>query len=176
MEEAAAGANASKTPWYKAIWRAVDHRLLALSRKLQRIVRLLRIVNFLLWFGVFVVLASALLVLFRPDFLPYAFAASAVFLVVPLLLVTILVGLPLRLRSLVRLIDQGYPDNARELAIRAFARKMRDESIETEELLVETAVNESKKVLRRFRERAEAMHDAAQSAAPPSESSSTPKP
>ena len=149
-------------PWYKAIWRAIDGQLLAFSLKLQRIVRTLRILNALLWFGIIVVLASAVVAVVWPEYLRFAFAAAVVFLVIPLLLVTILVGLPLKMRSLVRLIDKGYPENAKELAIRAFARKMRDESIETEELLIETAVNESKKVLRRYRNRAEAMAEAAE--------------
>ncbi|MCA1819605.1 MAG: hypothetical protein LC620_06095 [Halobacteriales archaeon] len=145
-------------PWYMALWAMVDGTMRRWAETLQRLVRLLRFVRALLVVGVILVLASAVLALLaaagRLDMKWFlvSYAWSTVFLVVPLAILVILVGLPLRARSVTRLIDMGYPANARELAIRVFARKLRDESIETEELLVETALNEGRKVMRRMEE------------------------
>jgi hypothetical protein len=77
------------------------------------------------------------------------------------------VGLPLKAHGVIRLIERGYPGNAREVAIRLAARKLRDESIETEELLVETALNEARKVLRRIRHEPEGSEAGTPPSAPP---------
>ncbi|MFO1533097.1 MAG: hypothetical protein ABR562_05285 [Thermoplasmatota archaeon] len=157
-------------PWYMALWAMVDGTMRRWAETLQRLVRLLRFVRALLVVGVILVLASAVLALLaaagRLDMKWFlvSYAWSTVFLVVPLAILVILVGLPLRARSVTRLIDMGYPANARELAIRVFARKLRDESIETEELLVETALNEGRKVMRRMEE---ARRRAAEDVPPP---------
>jgi hypothetical protein len=140
--------------WLRSLWGLVDERLRELSERLQRIVRTLRALAFLLTLGVLLVLASAVVGLFWPRWFPVAYAVSTIFLVVPLIGLLVLVLLPLRAKSLVRLIEKGYPGNARELAIRAVARKMRDQSIETEELLVETAINEGRKVVERVKAKA----------------------
>jgi hypothetical protein len=142
--------------WYALLWGMVDERLRGLSLKLQRIVKLLRLAQALIVIGILVVLASAVVGLLWPRWFPIAYAVAVVFLIVPLALCLVLVSAPLQAKSVIRLIERGYPSNARELAIRVAARKLRDESIETEELLVETAINEGKKILRRMKEAPEA--------------------
>lgn len=137
--------------WYTLLWAMVDERLREWSDKLQSMVRLLRVTRVLLVIGILCVLASAVVGLLWPRWFPIAYAIAVIFLVVPLVLCLFLVSLPLKARSAIRLIERGYPGNARELAIRLAARKLRDESIETEELLVETALNEARKVLQRVK-------------------------
>lgn len=142
-------------PWFKALWHMVDGTLRGLSRSLKKFVRTLRILRFFLVVAVLTVLASAVVAIAWPVYGPYFYAAAQVFLAIPLLILLILVALPLRAKSVVRLIDLGYPDNAKELAIRVAARKLHDQSIESEELILETAWNESKKMLRKYRQRAD---------------------
>jgi hypothetical protein len=148
----------SDRPWYMALWGLVDATLKRWADQLQSMLRALRVVRVLLVLGILVVVASAALAVLAaggymdPKWFYLAYGAASVFLLVPLVALVVLVGLPLRAKSVTRLIDMGYPANARELAIRVMARKLRDESIETEELLVETAVNEAKKVFRRMEE------------------------
>jgi uncharacterized protein YacL len=137
--------------WYTVLWAMVDERLREWSRKLQALVRLLRVTRVLLVVGVLCVLASAVVGLLWPQWFPIAYAVAVIFLVVPLVLCLFLVSLPLKAHGVIRLIERGYPGNAREIAIRVAARKLRDESIETEELLVETAFNEGRKILRRMK-------------------------
>jgi hypothetical protein len=138
-------------PWYMVAWELLDGSLRGWSRRLQAIVRTLRLARLLLVVGILAVLASAVVGLLWPPWFPLAYAIAAVALVVPLALCLVLVGLPLRARSVIRLIDKGYPENAKELLLRLAARKLRDESIETEELLLETAINEGRKLVRRMR-------------------------
>lgn len=142
-------------PWFKALWHMVDGTLRGLSKGLKRFVRTLRILRFFLIIAILTVLASAVVAIGWPQYWPYLYAASAVFLAIPLLILLVLVALPLRAKSVVRLIDLGYPDNAKELAIRVAARKLHDQSIESEAMILETAWNESKKMLRKYRARAE---------------------
>ncbi|HUR63629.1 MAG TPA: hypothetical protein VM241_04020 [Candidatus Thermoplasmatota archaeon] len=137
--------------WYTVLWAMVDERLREWSRKLQALVRLLRVTRILLVVGILCVLASAVVGLLWPQWFPIAYAVAVLFLVVPLVLCLFLVSLPLKAHAVIRLIERGYPGNAREIAIRVAARKLRDESIETEELLVETAFNEGRKLLRRMK-------------------------
>ena len=145
---------AERANWLFTVWAMVDERLAEASARLQGLVRMLRVAVAFLVVGILLVLASPVVLLVWPDWFPLAYAVSTVVLVVPLVAVTVLVGLPLRMKSVVRLIDKGYPENAKELAIRIAARKLRDQSIETEELLVETALNEGRKVLERYKARA----------------------
>lgn len=142
--------------WLRTLWGYVDERLASFSATLQRVVRLLRIVRLLLIVGVIAIVGSAVIGIWAPDYFPYAYAVAVIFLVIPLAVLFVLVGLPLSAKSIVRLIDKGYPANARELGIRVAARKLRDQSIETEEMLVETALNESRKAYSRYKARAEA--------------------
>ncbi len=137
-------------PWYRAIWHIMDDSMRRWSEKLQKIVRLLRLVRFLLVVGILAVLGSAVVELFWPQYFRYAYAIAMVVLVIPLIILVVLAGLPLRMRSVVRLVDMGYPANARELAIRMMARKLHEESIATEELLWDTAVNEGRKFVRKM--------------------------
>lgn len=145
-------------PWYMAIWAMLDSTMRRWAETLQKLLRMLRMVRALLVLGILIVLASAVLAVLASAgliqvkwFLAFH-AIATLFLLVPLVVLTVLVGLPLRAKSVTRLIDMGYPANFRELAIRVMARKLRDESIETEELLVETAVNETRKMVRRMEE------------------------
>jgi len=140
--------------WLQGVWAMVDERLRETSRKLQRVVRTLRLVAFLVTVGILAVLASAVVGLLWPRWFFVAYAVATLFTVIPLVLVLALVMLPLRMRSVIRLVDKGYPANARELAIRIAARKLHDQSIETEELLVETALNEGRKLMDRAKARA----------------------
>lgn len=154
-------------PWYRAMWNLMDDSMRRWSDKLRRIVRLLRFVRFLLVVGILAVLGSAVVGLFWPKYFPIAYAIATVFLVVPLAALVVLAGLPLRAQSIVRLIDMGYPGNARELAIRMMARKLHEESIATEELLWDTAVNEGRKFVRKMdAQRANAADDDADAAKP----------
>lgn len=134
------------------LWQMLDARLLRASEAAKRAVRALRVARALLWLSIVLVLASAAVLIWLPAYFPYAYAVAVLVLCIPLCLLAVLTGLPLRAKSVVRLIDEGYPENARELAIRVLARKLRDQSIATEELLVETAVNEARKVYRRMQE------------------------
>lgn len=145
--------------WLGTLWRSLDGTLRGLSTGLQKAVRTLRLLRAFLVIAVLVVLASAVVGIVEPAWLPYAYAAAVVFLVIPLGILLGLVSLPLRAKSLVRLIDMGYPANAKEMAIRVAARKLHEQSIETEELLLATAVNESKKLLRRYRQRAQRVRE-----------------
>jgi Na+/phosphate symporter len=142
--------------WLQSLWAMVDERLREVSEKLQKVVRLIRVLVVFLTIGVLLVLASAVVGLLWPRWFPVAYAIATVFLVIPLIALLVLAYLPLRAKSVIRLIDKGYPGNARELAIRVAARKLRDQSIETEELLVETAVNETRKVVERAKAKAAA--------------------
>lgn len=142
--------------WLQSLWAMVDERLRETSEKLQRVVRMLRVLVAFLTLGVILVLGSAIVGLFWPQWFFVAYAVATLFLVLPLAALLVLAMLPLRAKSVIRLIDKGYPANARELAIRVAARKLRDQSIETEELLVETAINEGRKVLERAKARAAA--------------------
>lgn len=145
--------------WARSLWRTVDSTLVSISKTAKRIVRVLRLLRAFMVLAVLVVLASAVVGIVWPDWFAYAYAAAVVFLIIPLFILLALVSLPLQAKSLVRLIDLGYPENAKELAIRAAARKMHEQSIESEELLVETAWNESKKMLKRYRERARRLRE-----------------
>jgi hypothetical protein len=142
-----------KLGWLRMMWAMLDERLAELSLKLQRIVRLIRTVVVLLWVGVALVLLAPVVLFVWPEYFPIAYALSTVVLVIPIVALAVLAGLPLKARSVVRLIDKGYPANAKEIAIRLAARKLHDQSIETEELLVDTAINEGRKILRRVQER-----------------------
>jgi cytochrome c biogenesis protein CcdA len=120
------------------------------SLKLKRILALLRFTRVMLIIGILAILASAVVGLFWPKYFFIAYAISTIFVIIPLIAFAFLVSLPLKAKSIVRLIDMGYPANARELAIRFVARKLHEESIATEELLWDTAVNEGKKFVRKM--------------------------
>lgn len=141
--------------WLRALWSLVDERLAEISRKLRGFVRLLRVALTFLVIAILAVLAAPVVLMFWPEWFPIAYAVSTVILVIPLIALTALVALPLRLKSIIRLIDKGYPANAKEVAIRVAARKLHDQSIATEELLVDTALNEGRKMVQRFKARAE---------------------
>ncbi|MHB1262102.1 MAG: hypothetical protein ACYC2H_10355 [Thermoplasmatota archaeon] len=146
--------------WLQSLWAMVDERLRETSEKLQRLVRLIRILVVFLTVGVVLVLSSAVVGLLWPRWFPIAYAVATIFLVIPLLGLLVLAYMPLRAKSVIRLIDKGYPGNAREIAIRVAARKLRDQSIETEELLVETALNEGRKIMDRAKAKAAAAQQA----------------
>lgn len=153
--------------WYKAAWGFADNALRAWSERLQKIVRLLRLARNLLILAILVVLASAAVGIWWPQWFPYAYALAVVILCIPLAMLAVLVALPLRARSIVRLIDMGYPANAREMAIRVLARKLHDESIATEELLWDTAVNEGRKWMRKMEAERAARRAGGQAPPPP---------
>ena len=138
--------------WIRMLWAMVDDRLAELAAKLQRIVRLLRVAVAMLVVAVVLVLLSPVVLFLAPDYFPIAYAVSTVILVIPIVILAVLASLPLKMKSVIRLIDKGYPANAKEIAIRVAARKLHEESIETEELLVETAINEGRKAIRRYEE------------------------
>lgn len=146
--------------WLRTLWAVVDERLAETSRKLQVAVRALRITVVALVVAILLSLASPVVLFLWPDYFPIAYAVSTVVLLIPLIVLTVLVSLPLRLKSVIRLIDKGYPANAKEIAIRVAARKLHDQSIATEELLVETALNEGRKLYQRYQARAAATAEA----------------
>lgn len=138
----------------RSVWRQVDDTLRAVDKKLRRTFRWLRIAQVGMIILLFALAAAALLPIWYPEYSAILYGVVLVVLAVALLVpLIVLVSLPLRLKSVMRLVHKGYPGNARELAIRAAARKLHDESIETEELLMDTAVNEGKKAVRKYKER-----------------------
>lgn len=145
-------------PWWQS-WKFVDKRLRKISAKAQKMVKRLRLARFLVLVLFLLPLVAAGLIIWKPAYTQYALALIAIYVAVPLIAIWFLLGVPLRAKSIVRLIDMGYPKNVKELAIRAAAKKLHEESIETEELLVDTAINESKKALRKYRERAERLKE-----------------
>ena len=138
-----------------ALAKTADQQLRDLSRTLKRRLRLLRLLVFVLVVALLAVYVAAVGAILRPEWMAYWFAGAVVILSIPFALLVVVVALPLRLKSVTRLIDMGYPANARELGIRVIARKLHDESIETEELLVDTAINETRKAIRKYRPRVE---------------------
>ncbi len=139
--------------WIMGLWKVVDERLRKLNKTLKTVLRLVR---FAVFFLILLLLASwtlAALVIWYPQYSAYFYLGSIVILSIGLIPWIVLVSLPLKAKSVTRLIDQGYPENAREMAIRVMAQKLHDESIHTEELLFDTAVNEGKKYIRRMQER-----------------------
>jgi hypothetical protein len=160
-------------PWYLALWAMVDTTLRRWSEALERLVRTLRLVRVLLWLGIVLVLVSALLGLLvaagklDPKWFYVGHAVATLFLIIPLAALAIIVALPLRAHSVIRLVDMGYPANARELLVRVVARKLHEESIETEELLVDTALNEARKWMRKQEEKRRGGEDPPPSAPPP---------
>lgn len=135
------------------IWKVVDDNLRNLNKKLKRILGLIR---FAVFFLVLLLIASwtlAALVIWYPQFSAYFYLGSIVILSIGLIPWIVLVSLPLKAKSVTRLIDQGYPENAKEIAIRVMAQKLHEESIQTEELLFDTAINEGKKMMKRMQEK-----------------------
>lgn len=160
--------------WMRSLWEMADERLAELSAKLQGIVRLLRVAVALLVVAVLLVLLSPVVLYVWPEWFPLAYAVSTVILVIPIVLLAFLASLPLRMKSVVRLIDKGYPENAKEIAIRIAARKLHEQSIATEELLVDTALNEARKVMDRAKARA--AEEAAQAQQPTNMGAAPPGP
>lgn len=142
--------------WYNALWKMVDEFLQSIASGARKMLRMLRLVRFLIALLILTIIGLGVAGIIWPQHLAYFAAASMVFIAVPYIILYVLVSLPFKAKSVVRLIDMGYPANARELGIRFAARKMHEESIETEELLLATAWNESKKMLRKYRSRAAA--------------------
>lgn len=143
---------AQKMEGLTAAWKGIDAKLRAINKKAKTILWALRIGTFFLWLAIMGSWALAGLAVYRPDLAGWFYLAAIILLSIGLIPWAVMIGLPLRFKSVVRLVDKGYPANAKELAIRAMARKLHDESIETEELLFETAVNEGRKVLRKLRQ------------------------
>ncbi len=141
--------------WMTRVWQMLDDNLRSASEKARKLVRGIRIARALLWLLALLYIAGGVAGVLWPGYLQWIVLAGAITFAVPFILLAFLVALPLKAKSVVRLVDMGYPKNARELGIRMVARKLHEESIETEELLVETAWNESRKMLRKYRARAE---------------------
>ena len=158
--------------WLRTMWAMVDERLAELSLRLQRIVRLIRVAVVALWVAVVLVLLAPVVLFVWPEYFPIAYAVSTVILVIPIVILAVVAGLPLKARSVVRLIDKGYPANAKEIAIRLAARKLHEQSIQTEELLVDTAINEGRKLIRRV----EAAEQQAAAGTPPGQGPGNPPP
>ncbi len=144
--------------WWTPAWRFLDETLAGWSKALQGIVAKIRMLRTIMLLAILAVYGAIVATVVWPEYGLYLLGGAMVILSVPLIAVYFVVSLPLRAKSLVRLIDQGYPANARELAIRATVRKMHDQSIETEEMLVETAWNEAKKAYRKYKARAERLN------------------
>jgi len=139
--------------WFIRAWRRLDATLASVFGSLKRLLRTLNVLRFLVFFLILIVLAVAVLVVIFPEWTPYVLAGVVLLFTIPLVVLFLLLSLPFRAKSLVKLIRTGYPENMQELVIRVAARKLHEESIETERLLVETAWLESRKVLRRYRKR-----------------------
>lgn len=145
--------------WWKPAATFADQTLRGISDWLKGQLRMVRLLRFLLAAGLVAAYASLVGAIVWPEQTRWFFGIAVVGLSLPLMYWYVLLSIPLQARSIVRLIDEGYPQNVKELAIRAAARKLHDESIETEELLVETAWNETKKAYRKYMARAETIRD-----------------
>lgn len=144
----------AKTGWLRTMWLTLDKALRDVSGGLQAKLRKLRQLRAILLTGVIAALALGAGAAWRPELAHYLLAGAIVFLILPHIYLYVILSFPLKAQSVVRLIDQGYPANAREIGIRVVAQKLHDESIETEELLVDTAWNEAKKAYRKYKEKA----------------------
>lgn len=142
-------------PWWTPAWTFLDQMLRAWSKTAQRIVGYVRLARNLLVFYIAAMYALLVAAFVWPEHQAIFFTTTIVMLSINVWVLLVVVVLPLQAKSVVRLIDEGYPSNARELAIRAAVRKMRDESIETEEMLVEVAFNEGRKAFEKYSKRAE---------------------
>lgn len=136
------------------LWRSLDGALRSVSDGLRSFLRALNVLRVLAILLFLAVLALAVLLFFFPEWTPYVMVGVLVVLALPLLLAFFVLSLPFRAKSFVRLVRMGYPENAKELTIRLVARKLHEESIESERLLVETAWNETRKLAQRYKERA----------------------
>ncbi len=152
---------AGKKGGLTALWKSVDAALASANKKAKRILLMLR---FAAVFMVLIIVGSwglAVASIFRPELAAYFYLGAVVILSIGLMPWAALLILPLRLKSVTKLIDKGYPANAREMGIRVIARKLHEESIETEELLFGTAINEGKKMMRNMQAKARADAEAA---------------
>ncbi len=158
-------------PLLAAVWKTLDERLRGVAEGLQRILGLLRLARFLLWLGVVALVATSLISVAAAlcwvslKVFLVAYAISTLFLLIPLVVLAVLVSLPLKLQSVVRLIDKGYPENLREIMLRLVARKLHDESIASEQMLWDTAVNEGRKFMRKMQQKDAASDEGAAAAA-----------
>jgi hypothetical protein len=142
-----------KPGWLRAIWHSIDSFLAGLFGLLKKTLRALNILRVLSVLFFVVSIALAVLVLVAPESVPYVLAGLLIVGTLPIIVLFVLLSIPFRAKSFVRLVRMGYPENAKELTIRLAARKMRDQSIKSEEMLIETAFNESRKLLERYRAR-----------------------
>ncbi len=147
------GMSREKPGWLRVLWQLIDQRLREINRTLKRILRILRMGRAFLILLILALVAAAVLPFLWSATIPYAIAVLALAAIVALLLPLILISAPLQAKSITRLIDKGYPANAKEMAIRVMAKKLHDESIETEELLWDTAANEARKAVRKYRDK-----------------------
>lgn len=145
--------------WWKPAWTLMDDTLRGLSKSAKARLRFIRQLRAILVLGLIITYTAAVGAIVWPEQMRWFVAAMGVGLSISLMFWYVIVNMPLQAKSVVRLIDQGYPANVKELAIRAAARKLHEESIETEELLVETAWNETKKAYRKYMARADSLRD-----------------
>lgn len=140
--------------WWTAAWSVADDTLRGWSQAAQSVVAKIRLARNAVGAFIFIVYALVAAAMIWPQYDQYFLGVALVLMSVIIWLAFFLVSLPLRAKSIVRLIDQGYPNNAKELAIRMAARKLHEESIETEELLVSTAWNEGRKAYHKYKVKA----------------------
>lgn len=140
--------------WTYRLWKQLDDTLHGISRSLQKVVRALTIARVMAIFMALAFVAFAVVLVFYPEWTPYVVVGIVATYAIPFVLMAILLAIPFRWKSVIRLIRKGYPANAEELALRAVARKLRDQSIESERLLWETAWSEGRKMYKRYLHRA----------------------
>lgn len=141
-----------KAGWIIQVWKQFDDALRDINKKLARALFWMRFGQAFLVLAILASWGFGVAALFWPEWAPYFYLGAIILLSIAIIPWAALISVPLRLKSVTRLIDKGYPENARELAIRAVARKLHDESIETEELLFDTAINEGRKMVRKYKE------------------------
>ena len=140
--------------WWHAAWSLVDTTLRGWSQAAQSIVAKVRFARNAVGVFIFALYALVAAAIIWPQYDQIFLGITIVLLSILIWVAFFLIGLPLRAKSIVRLIDTGYPENAKELALRVAARKLHEESIETEELLVETAWNEGRKAYHKYKAKA----------------------
>jgi hypothetical protein len=136
------------------VLKQLDGSLRKMNKKIRMAFFWMRFAQIFLILAVLASWTCAVGAIYYPDLAGYFYAGAIVLLSIGLIPWAIIVGLPLRLKMLRRMAKQGYAKSAREVGLRAMARKWHDKSIETEELLFDTAINEGRKAYRRYKKRA----------------------
>lgn len=141
---------------FVGVFEALDKALAKGFTTAKKAIRGLKLARFGLLVLSLLLLGLMVAIFLYPEISPYV-QMGFIFLlgIIPFMAIRAGLGKPLKAKSLMRIIDQGHKRTSKELAIRLAVRKLHEESIATEELLVDTALNEGRKAINKYRRRAE---------------------